>query len=347
VEARKHPIRRYLSVVTSNATPGHPSDDGDDPTGSLLSPSAAESGDGEAAPLSGVESAATDDIVREGMALQNAGSLDEADAVFRKLIASTNPVVSSLGWRHVATVYRLKSSWADAVAAAQQAAAIAERIGLRELYAEALNAEAIVYQEQGDLDRAVPLLERMLTITADPKGMGIALSNLGQIAARRGDFETARHHFLQSHSWLQRAGHTQGVATVLNNFGRAALDHANPRVAQAMLEDALGAVRRIGDQEMEAVVTRNLAEAALGLGETDKAAQLLDAAEARFVADGNRLREVECIALRGDLAERLGDGAGAIAHLERAHALAVEIDAVQEVPKLAARLERLRGTAKA
>ena len=288
------------------------------------------------------DAATTDSLVKQGMALQNAGSLDEADAIFRKLAAADDPAVSSLGWRHIATVYRLKSSWADAVLAARRAASIAEGVGIRELYAEALNAEAIVYQEQGDLDRAVPLLERMLAITADPKGMGIALGNLGLIAARRGDFETARHHFLKSHDWLQRAGHSQGIATVLNNLGRAALDHANPRVAQTMLEEALGAATRLGDQEMEAVVRRNLAEAALGLGEMTKAAELLDAAEARFVADGNRLREVECIELRGEIAVRLGDGAAAIAHLERAHALAVQIEAVNAVPKLVARLAAVR-----
>ena len=277
------------------------------------------------------------------MALQKAGQLDEADRLFRRLLDSADPVVRSLGWRHVAGVHRLRSEWTDAIAAARRAAEIAEEVGIRELYAEALNAEAIVYQMQGDFEHAVPLLERMLYVTADPKGQGIALQNLGSIAAQRGDFETARRHFMQSHDCFQRAGYTHGVAFVLNNFGRAALDHANARMAQSMLQSALQAARDIGDRDLEALVTSNLAEAALALGETDAAGRLLDAAQSRFAAEGNRLRETECVRLRGELAEKLGDVPGAIAHYERAHAAAMELGARQEIELTGARLRALRG----
>ncbi|NUQ20179.1 MAG: tetratricopeptide repeat protein [Gemmatimonadaceae bacterium] len=277
------------------------------------------------------------------MVLQKAGQLDEADRLFRRLLDSRDPVVRSLGWRHVAGVYRLRSDWAEAIAAARRAAEIAEQVGIRELFAEALNAEAIVYQMQGDFDRAVPLLERMLYVTADQKGKGIALQNLGSIAAQRGDFETARRHFMQSHDCFQRAGYTHGVAFVLNNFGRAALDHANARMAQSMLQSALQAARDIGDRDLEALVNSNLAEAALALGETDEASRLLDAAQSRFAAEGNRLRETECMRLRGELAEKLGDHAGAISSSERAHAVATELDARQEIERTAARLRELRG----
>jgi len=335
----------YLSDVTSDGTSGDSSGDGDDPLDrDPPSPPSSPDDDGDLA-SSELRAKANEDLVRQGMALQNAGALDEADEFYRALASSSDPVVSSIGWRHVAGVYRLRSAWPDAIAAARQAATIAEAVGIRELFAEALNAEAIVYQMQGDFDRAVPLLERMLEITADPKGKGIALQNLGSIAAQRGDFETARQHFLQSHACFQRAGYTHGVAFVLNNFGRAALDHANPRIAQPMLQDALGAARRIGDQDLEAVVTYNLAEAALGLDETDDAVRLLDAAQARFTSDGNRVREIECMGLRGELAERLGDQVAAMEHYERAYAIAVEIDALQGVAKLSARLQALRDRA--
>lgn len=276
------------------------------------------------------------------MAFQKAGALDEADALYRRLLGATDPAVSSLGWRHVAGIYRLRSAWAEAVAAARRAATIAQQVGIREPYAEALNAEAIVYQMQGDFDRAIPLLQEMLDVTADPKGQGIALQNLGSIAAQRGDFETARKYFVESHACFQRAGYTHGVAFVLNNFARAALDHENPRLAQSMLENALGAARRIGDLDLEALVTRNLAEAALALGETEQAATLLDAAQARFAAERNRLREAECVRLRGELAERRGDVAGAIESYERARAAATQLGASQEAARSVARLDALR-----
>jgi tetratricopeptide (TPR) repeat protein len=278
------------------------------------------------------------EALQRGMAHRNSGDLDAALSLFHAVAASPDAALSSAGWRHVAGVYCLRSAWDDAVAAARRAATLAQETGLRELYAEALNAEAIAYQLQGDWDRAVPLLEQMLEVTADHKGQGIALQNLGSIAAQRGDFETARRYFMRSHQSFRMAGYTHGVAFVLNNFARAALDHGNPRVAQPLLSDALGAARRVGDHDLVALVTRNLAEAAIVMGELERAGTLLDEAEAVFAAAGNRVREVECLRLRGELAERAGDAAAAARQYEAAYALAREVGAIQEMARLGGRM---------
>ena len=178
---------------------------------------------GSSRPVTDPEYAAA--VLREGMVHQRAGALDAAMACYQRIAASSDPALASAGWRHVAGVHRLHSDWDAAVDAARRAAALAEPVGIRELYAEALNAEAIVYQMREDFTRATPLLEQMLEITADPKGQGIALQNLGSIAAQQGDFARARQYFLRSHRCFEQAGYTHGVAFVLNNFGRAALDH--------------------------------------------------------------------------------------------------------------------------
>ena len=280
-------------------------------------------------------------LLRGGMVHQRAGALDEAMVLFRRVAASPDPEIASAGWRHVAGVHRLHSDWDDALDAARRAARIAEDIGVRELYAEALNAEAIVHQMRGDFAQAIPLLEQMLTVTADLKGQGLALQNLGSIAAQQGDFARARQHFVQSHRCFERAGYTHGVAFVQNNFGRAALDHANARVAVPMLEDALGAARRVGDQDLEALVHRNLAEAAVSLDDRDRARTHLEAAERSFTAAGNRARLVECVRLRGELAEREEGAEAARALYRNAYALATEVGALGEVAKIAAHLRAL------
>lgn len=280
-------------------------------------------------------------LLEEGMRRQKAGTLDEAMVLFQAVAASPDPAVASAGWRHVAGVHRLHSDWDAAIEAARRAARIAEEVGIRELYAEALNAEAIVHQMRGDFAQAVPLLERMLDITADPKGQGIALQNLGSIAAQQGDFARARQHFLRSHKCFERAGYTHGVAFVLNNFGRAALDHANARVAVPMLEDALGAARRVGDHDLEALVHRNLAEAAVALDDRARARAHLEAAERIFTTAGNRARLVECLRLRGELAERDGDAPAARALYRDAWLLATEVGTAGEVARLADHLRAL------
>ena len=280
-------------------------------------------------------------VLREGMVHQRAGALDAAMACYQRIAASSDPALASAGWRHVAGVHRLHSDWDAAVDAARRAAALAEQVGIRELYAEALNAEAIVYQMREDFTRATPLLEQMLEITADPKGQGIALQNLGSIAAQQGDFARARQYFLRSHRCFEQAGYTHGVAFVLNNFGRAALDHANARVALPMLEDALGAARRVGDGDLEALVHRNLAEAAVAIDDRESAHGHLDAAERSFAAAGNRARLVECLRLRGELAERELGSDAAREQYRMAHALATEIGALGEVARISERLTAL------
>jgi tetratricopeptide (TPR) repeat protein len=294
---------------------------------------------GSSRPVTDPEYAAA--VLREGMVHQRAGALDAAMACYQRIAASSEPALASAGWRHVAGVHRLHSDWDAAVDAARRAAALAEQVGIRELYAEALNAEAIVYQMREDFTRATPLLEQMLEITADPKGQGIALQNLGSIAAQQGDFARARQYFLRSHRCFEQAGYTHGVAFVLNNFGRAALDHANARVALPMLEDALGAARRVGDGDLEALVHRNLAEAAVAIDDREGAHGHLDAAERSFAAAGNRARLVECLRLRGELAERELGSEAAREQYRMAHALATEIGALGEVARIAERLTAL------
>ena len=280
-------------------------------------------------------------VLREGMVHQRAGTLDAAMACYQRIAGSPDPALASAGWRHVAGVHRLHSDWDAAIDAARRAATLAEEAGLRELYAEALNAEAIVHQMREDFAKATPLLERMLEITADSKGQGIALQNLGSIAAQQGDFTRARQYFLRSHRCFEQAGYTHGVAFVLNNFGRAALDHANARVALPMLEDALGAARRVGDQDLEALVHRNLAEAAVAIDDRDGARTHLEAAERSFAAAGNRARLVECLRLRGELAEREQGSDAAREQYRLAQSLATEVGALGEAARIAERLQAL------
>ena len=295
--------------------------------------------DGAPRPVTSPDVAAN--LLREGMVHQKAGALDEAMRIYRRVAASPDSAIASAGWRHVAGVHRLHSEWDAALDAARRAARIAEEVGVRELYAEALNAEAIIHQMREDFAQAIPLLEQMLEITADPKGQGIALQNLGSIAAQQGDFARARRYFLRSHACFERAGYTHGVAIVLNNFGRAALDHANARVAITMLEDALGAARRVGDADLEALVHRNIAEAAVALDDREQARTHLEAAERSFTAAGNRARLVECLRLRAELAERELGADAARARYREAYALATEVGALGEQARLAERLAAL------
>ena len=136
----------------------------------------------------------------EGVALQKAGNLAQALRRFIEAADDPDPRVAAEALRRQASIHRLSSKWPEAIEATHASAELARKHGHVDLEAEALNAEAIVYQVRGAFQEAVPLLERVLELVgvSYPKIRGNALQNLGAIAAQHGDFPTARNRFLEA-----------------------------------------------------------------------------------------------------------------------------------------------------
>jgi tetratricopeptide (TPR) repeat protein len=248
------------------------------------------------------------------------------------------PAVVSEAFRRLSSVYRTRCDWDDALTAARRSAAIARQAGLDELFAEALNAEAAVHQSRGDFTRAVPLLEQILTLTQDERVRGIALQNLGAIAAELGNLERAEERFLASYDAFQKAGYALGEAYALNNSGRAALDHGNVARADSLLQDALRAAMAVGDLDLLALARLNLAEARIRQREFAQADELASAALGYFVSVGNRWRQTECLRLLGDISDRQGQVDIATRCYQQGLKLAREIGAHREAAELTRRL---------
>ena len=276
----------------------------------------------------------------EGVALQKAGDLARALRCFKEAANDPDPRIASEALRRQASIHRLSSHWAEAVAATRAAADLARQHGHIDLEAEALNAEAIVYQVRGAFEDALPLLERVLQLagTAHPKIRGNALQNLGAIAAQRGDFPTARGRFLEAAEAFRKAGYDWGEANVLNNFGRAALDHGNFKLAAEMLRSAHGAARRVGDKDLISLSLMNMAEAALGLGDPRQAQEQAEEAMMFFSAADNAPRQIECLRILGDVFHAQGARDASISCWQQALQLATEHESTSELRKLRERL---------
>ena len=282
------------------------------------------------------------DPLAEGVALQKAGMLPQALRRFIEAASDADPRVAAEAHRRQASIHRLNSRWAEAIAATRASADLARRHGHVDLEAEALNAEAIVYQVRGAFDEAVPLLKRVLELvgTAHPKIRGNALQNLGAIAAQHGDFPTARSHFLEAADAFRKAGYAWGEANVLNNFARAALDHGNFTLAADMLRNAHGAARRVGDKDLISLSLMNLAEATLAIGDPLQAQQQAEEALMFFSAADNAPRQIECLRILGDVFNAQGTRDASRSCWEQALQLATEHEVVNEVEKLRERLTR-------
>lgn len=276
----------------------------------------------------------------EGVALQKAGDLAQAFRRFQDAATDADPRVAAEAFRRQASIYRLTSKWTEAIAATRASADLARSHGLVDLEAEALNAEAIVYQVRGVFEDALPLLNRVLELvgTKHPKIRGNALQNLGAIAAQEGDFPTARRRFLEAAEAFRKADYFWGEANVLNNFARAALDHGNFPLAADMLRNAHSAARRVGDKDLISLSLMNLAEATLGLGDPRQAQDQAEEALMFFSAEDNAPRRIECLRILGDIFSAQSMVDAAISCWEQALLLATEHEATSELRKLEPRL---------
>jgi tetratricopeptide (TPR) repeat protein len=278
--------------------------------------------------------------IEEGLRLEKFGMLDRALAHYEKAATGNDPLTVTTALRRRASVLRTRCEWEGALAAARESAAVAVQHGLDDAHAEALNAESAVFQSQGDFAAATPLLERILEMTTDPRIRGVALQNLGTIAAEGGDYETAEHRFLESYRCFRAAEYAWGQAFALNNYGRAAMDRDNFEIAERVLSRAVELAREIEDLDLAAIATMNIAETMLSAGDLERADEAASTALGYFDMAGNRWRRVECLRLLGDINRRDGQLEVARRCYLQGLDLARELGIQPEIIRLE---ERLRG----
>jgi tetratricopeptide (TPR) repeat protein len=271
---------------------------------------------------------------------ERAGELDDALAHYRaaESLAGADAWLLSEVLRRQAFVHHSRSEWEQSLALAERAAMTAEQGALGDQQAEALIAVGRVHAARGDFESASQALERVDALTADKRITGLALHNLGAIAAERGSWPLARQRFMESVQCFQAAGYHLGVAFAHNNYGRAALDHGNFALAADLLQHAVSTAKQVGEAELVALATMNSAEALAGNGEEARAQEMAASALAHFTATGNAWRRVECERLLGDLAKQRREEPTALQWWSGALDTARAIGAQVEIRKLEERL---------
>jgi tetratricopeptide (TPR) repeat protein len=281
------------------------------------------------------------ELIEQGIRYETGGVLERALTSYREAAAAANgdARAQAEALRRQADVLRSRCAWDESIHAARDSAAIAQESGHDDLVAEALNAEAAVYQSRGQLEHARELYEKMLGVTGDLRIRGIALQNLGAIAAMEGDFTGAEERFVESFECFQRGGYTRGVVFSLNNYGRAALDRGATDVAHPVLVRAEAVARDLMDLDLLALVRLNLAECLLSRSEVAGAEELASAALGYFGTTENHWRRIECLRLMGDIALVQNRADSARNFFEAALRLAQQVDASVEIRKLQERLD--------
>jgi ATP/maltotriose-dependent transcriptional regulator MalT len=114
------------------------------------------------------------------------------------------------------------------------------------------NNIGVVYQHLEKYDTAEYFLEKSLffkTILKDKKGMSNALTNLGNIAAVKGNFELALNYHQKSLNLEQEMSSDEGIAKSFNNIGSTYLKMKDFEAASKYAENALRISKKLGTKE--------------------------------------------------------------------------------------------------
>ncbi|MGQ0713147.1 MAG: hypothetical protein ACT4PJ_05375 [Gemmatimonadaceae bacterium] len=279
--------------------------------------------------------------IDEGLRLQKAGLLEEALHLYDAAARSGDEAVRARALCRMSDLFREWSSWDQAAEYARESATLARRAGAYSLYAEAIHAEANVYHQRGEFDAAIPLYQRVLEMPVDDRVRGLALQNMGSIAAQRSDLDTAERLFLDSYWLFRRAGYDRGVAFVLNNQAAAALDRGLFSSAATIARQAIDAARQANDFELLGIATLNYAEALGAQGDLARAESLAAGALGFFVLANSDLHRAQCLRVLGDIYVKTNERARARACYTQGLELAIPLGARFDAEKLRVALARV------
>jgi len=141
----------------------------------------------------------------------------------------------------------------------------------------------IVATMQGDLQRALALLDECLNVArdlADKWFHAVALLQMGVVAHYRGDDNRATTCLTQALAIHREVGDKWSIAHALNRFARdVSLPQGNNDQAAASFAESLTLSRETGSRWMSEECLEGLARLALATGRSDRAARLFGAAE--------------------------------------------------------------------
>ena len=282
----------------------------------------------------------------DGIRYLRGGSLDRARACFEAAAEAAEPRIQTEALRRLADVKRRHASWDEGLELAARAAEVAALHEIPEAEAAALNIEATIHLQRGDLDRAITVYRLALERQPGPHQRGLISQNLGTAHAQCGQLTEATRWYAVSSQSFQIAGKRREAVIARINEGNIHLDLGELAEAETLFRRALVDLGRLAhpDAELQALLEMNLAEALCLSGtDLDRAMDLVLSATGQFSAADNRPYLVACHRVLALISEKRGELETAISALQRGQRLAREIGSGPELARLDRELARLTG----
>jgi class 3 adenylate cyclase/tetratricopeptide (TPR) repeat protein len=202
------------------------------------------------------------------------------------------------------------SNYPAAMAALEEAEALALAHGDRAGHARSLTLRGNVLEYRGELQEARDYFERALAIyrTLDyQRGVANNLSSLGNLSYYLGDFQEAFRYDQEALAIRRAIGDRVGEVKSLNNLALAVRKLSTTDEARSFQQRALDVARAIGDRNGEAFSYSVLGEFDFLSGRLVDAQRNLEYAIRLFRATGDRLFEATSLNLLGQTLRDLGD----------------------------------------
>ncbi|HEV8266263.1 MAG TPA: tetratricopeptide repeat protein [Gemmatimonadales bacterium] len=217
--------------------------------------------------------------------------------------------------------------YAEAERWAATARDLARSRGERHAELRALNFQAAIALNRGDLEEAERHFSTALEMAGmlrDAAGEARCFNNLGIIAFLRGDPNVALAAYQPALAAYQRAGMLRGMAQTHHNIGISRRELGDYRGALEAADQAVRLARQVQDDSLVGLALAGRAEIHLAMGDAALADAELRGAEQAYERVQFSAGLPEVWRLQAGAARARGDLAGAVRRLERAAELAAK-----------------------
>ena len=207
-----------------------------------------------------------------GQAFRAQGNVDVA----QKELLQAEQLFSKKG--DLAGVYQLLGNVASEKGDLQQALSYQSRalglcreLGNRPCEATQLSNIAVVFQDRGELDKALDYYLQSLNLTTNEAGKATQYNNVSMLYAEREEYDRAIEYIDKAIGISRRYGDYHSAATELLNKGEVLTERGDHDAAERALEEGLEAIRKVGDKHWESVGLAYLGRLARARGNLDLA----------------------------------------------------------------------------
>ena len=261
-------------------------------------------------------------------------------------------ITASAILREIARAHHAEGDGEAALDSIEAAIAAADARGDEADAGQALNVQAVVLWQRGDLDEAerLYLVSRARALRAgDAKLAATTAQNLGVLANIRGEYAVAQRHYEASLAEYRSLGLTEDVSYALNNLGLLHTATKRWDDAERAFAEAVQISDLAGDVRTRIVVNVNRAELWVARGDFARAQASISSALEAAAQTGDASAMGKATKLLGIIAREAGDLEAAEQHFVRADEIAVarqelllEAEIARELADLARRMGRNR-----